>query len=288
MLAVSEQHGRILPTSREAPPSPGISLMHKSLLLIGLTVWLPSPVLAQQNSGWATLKGRISFGGDPPKAVVLDIERDADVCGNIGLVDESLVVHPENRGLRYVAIWLESKDPVPVHPDFQKPPEKPPVLDNRNCRFEPRMQAIRTNQILHLTNTDPIAHNAAVYLRRNTPFSEVIPQNAPLEKKFAKPETVPTRVDCSIHAWMKAWLIVQDHPYVAITDANGNFELKHVPAGEWKFRFWQERSGYLQTVTQNGQPSPISKGTWTLTLTKDATLDLGELVAASEQFKIGK
>jgi len=260
----------------------------KAVLLAVVLVRLSSSVSAQEASGWATLKGRISFGGDPPKAEVLDIERDADVCGNIGLVDESLVVHPENRGLRYVAIWLESKDPVPVHPDFQKPPEKPPVLDNRNCRFEPHMQAIRTNQILHLTNTDPIAHNAAVYLRRNTPFSEVIPQNAPLEKKFAKPETVPTRVDCSIHAWMKAWLIVQDHPYVAITDANGNFELKHVPAGEWKFRFWQERSGYLQTVTQNGQPSPISKGTWTLTLTKDATLDLGELVAASEQFKIGK
>jgi hypothetical protein len=262
--------------------------MHKSLWVISLIVLLPSSAFAQETSDWATLKGRISFGGEPPKAVVLDIERDADVCGKMGLVDESLVVHPENRGLRYVAIWLESKDPVPVHPELQKPLEKPPVLDNKDCRFEPRMQAIRTNQILHLTNTDPIAHNAAVYLRRNTPFSEVIPQNGPLEKKFAKPETVPTRVDCSIHAWMKAWLIVQDHPYVAVTDANGNFEMKHVPAGEWKFRFWQERSNYLQAITQNGQPSPISKGAWMLTLTDSATLDLGELVAAPEQFKIGK
>ena len=47
---------------------------------------------AQQVGSWGALKGRFVFGGDAPKPVTLDIERDAGVCGKVGLVDESLVV----------------------------------------------------------------------------------------------------------------------------------------------------------------------------------------------------
>lgn len=234
---------------------------------------------------WGSVKGRIVFGGDPPDPVVLEIERDADVCGKNGLVDESLVVNKDNRGVRYVAVWLDSRDKIPVHPEMADVPKEVPLLDNKGCRFNPHMLAVRTGQVMHLTNSDSVAHNAAVYVRRSTPFSEIIPQNKPLEKKFAKPETLPTRVDCSIHAWMKAWLIISDHPYVAITDADGNFELKNVPAGEWKFRFWHERAGYLQSISQGDVKAPVEKGIWSLNVEASKTLDLGELTAASDQFK---
>lgn len=246
---------------------------------------LSSSVFAQN---WGTVKGRLVFGGEAPEPAVLEIERDADVCGKNGLVDESLVVNKDNRGLRYVAIWLDTKEKLPIHPDLVSPAKEIPVLDNKGCRFEPHMMAVRTGQVMHLTNSDSVAHNAAVYVRRSTPFSEIIPQTQPLEKKFAKPETFPTRVDCSIHAWMKAWLIISDHPYVAITDADGNFELKNVPVGEWKFKFWHERPGFLQSIIQGDSAVPIEKGVWTLNVEDSMTLDLGELTAAVEQFKTKK
>lgn len=253
-------------------------------------LWLFFSLLAASASAqeWGTIKGRFVFGGDVPEPVELQIERDADVCGQHGLVDESLVVNKDNRGLRYVAVWLDTKEKLPIHPEYAARPKEIPVLDNKGCRFEPHMLAIRTGQTMHLTNSDPVAHNAAVYVRRSTPFSEIIPQTQPLVKKFTKPETLPTRVDCSIHAWMKAWLIISDHPYVAITDADGNFELKNVPAGEWKFRFWHERPGFLQTVKQNDSAVPIEKGVWTLKVEGSKTLELGELIAAAEQFKVKK
>lgn len=242
------------------------------------------PAFSQDSNGWGTLQGRIVYGGDAPEPVTLDIERDQEVCGKVGLVDESLVVNRENHGIRYVAVWLESKEAVPIHPDLKAFPPEPPVLDNHDCRFDPRMLRVRTGQTLLLKNADPIAHNAAVYVRRTTPFSEIIPQGKPLEKSFAKAETLPTRVDCSIHAWMKAWLIISDHPYVGVTDSDGRFSISKIPEGEWKFRFWQERSGYLQNVLRDGAPVPISKGTWDLRVGDSETLDLGELVAAKEQF----
>lgn len=253
-------------------------------LLIGCLIFSAAGLCAAQDPAWVTLKGRIVFDGTPPRPDLLDIERDADVCGDIGLVDESLTVNPQNSGIRHIAVWIESKSTIPVHPDLAAVPEKPLVVDNLDCRFEPRMIALRTGQKLLLRNSDPIAHNAAVYVRRNTPFSMLIPQTGPLERSFPKPETLPVRVDCSIHSWMRAWLILQDHPYMTVTDENGLFVLKHVPAGEWKFRFWHERPGHLQHLIRNGTRAPLEKGAWQLKLDGSSTLDLGELRAPAEQF----
>ena len=240
---------------------------------------------AVADGAWGTIKGRIVCSADAPVAEKIDVERDAEICGIVGLVEESLFVHKDNRGIRNVAVWLETRDRIPVHPDLRDPPQEAPVLDNRDCRFEPRMLCVRTGQNFELKNSDPVPHNAAVYARRNTPFSEIIPMNQPLQKKFAKAELLPVRVDCSIHSWMKAWLIVADHPYVAITSEDGSFEIANAPAGEWKFRFWHERPGYLQTLVTDGQPAPLEKGNWSLVVTADKALDLGDLIAPVEQFQ---
>ena len=133
---------------------------------------------AVADDAWGTIKGRIVCSEDAPAAEKIDVERDAEVCGIVGLVDESLVVHKDNRGIRNVAIWLDTRDEIPVHPDLKDPPQEAPVIDNRDCRFEPRILTVRTGQIFELKNSDPVAHNAAVYARRNTPFSEIIPHES--------------------------------------------------------------------------------------------------------------
>lgn len=237
---------------------------------------------------WGVVKGRIVFAEAAPAPEKIAVERDPEVCGIVGQFDESLIVHKDHRGISNVAVWLETRDKIPVHPDLEDPPPKLPSIDNRDCRFEPRLLTVRTGQPFELKNSDPVAHNAAVYARRNTPFSEIIPMHQPLQKKFAKAETLPVRVDCSIHSWMKAWMIVSDHPYVAITSAEGTFELRNVPAGTWKFRFWHERPGYLQALITNGRPAPLEKGNWMLDIHPDETLDLGDLIAPAEQFTAKK
>lgn len=245
-----------------------------------------SRVIAQD--AWGTIKGRIVYSEDAPTAEKITVERDPAVCGIAGLVNESLVVHEKNRGIRDIAIWLDTGDAIPVHPDLINPPKDAPVMDNLNCRFTPRMMAVRTGQVFELKNSDPIAHNAAVYARRNSPFSEIIPMNQPLQKKFAKFERLPVRVDCSIHPWMKAWLVVLEHPYVAVSSEDGSFEIANIPAGEWKFRFWHERPGYVQKLVTGNQPAPLEKGIWVINVTADKTLDLGELTAPAEQFQSEK
>lgn len=233
---------------------------------------------------WTALKGRIAILGEVPEVVALEITRDEEVCGAHGLVDESLVVHPQNHGLRNVVIWLSSKEVVPVHPDFAKAPV-PAKLDNVNCTFQPRIVTLRTNQILQSTNSDAVAHNVAVYARRNQPFSIVIPDGMPLERAFSREELLPIRVDCSIHAWMRAYLIITEHPYSAVTDADGKFEIPNVPNGNWEFRFWHERPGYIKSVKMADRELELKRGTVPLSL-NGKVKDLGELRIGADQFAV--
>lgn len=249
-----------------------------------VTVFLISTlVLATTCSAedWTTLSGQIVVTGDVPEAATLDITRDEEFCGAHGLVDESLIVNPKNRGLKNVVVWLSSKKPVPVHPSFPKSPE-PAQLDNKNCTFQPRIVKLRTNQILQSTNADPVAHNVAVYARRNQPFSIVVPEDKPLERSFDREELLPIRVDCSIHAWMRAHLIITEHPYSAITDEAGNFKIPNLPQGEWEFRFWHERPGYLKTINMADNDMPLSRGMVALSI-RGEEMNLGPINVSAQQ-----
>ena len=95
---------------------------------------------------------------------------------------------------------------------------------------------------------------------------------------------MPARISCSIHSWELAWLVVKDHPYMAVTDADGRFEINYVPAGKRKFMFWQEEAGYLQKVTVHGKPETWQRGTPELDL-KPGDNDLGEIIVQPDLFR---
>lgn len=224
---------------------------------------------------WGRLSGRFVFAGEVPQPERIEVTRDEDVCGVHPLYDRSLQVNSETRGLANVVVYLLSRDEVPIHPALQKTP-KPAVLDNRDCQFVPRIVPVRTDQTLRCISTDPIPHNVAVYARRNSPFSEVIPDGGALEKTFNRPELQPIRVDCSSHAWMRAYLVISDHPYVAISDADGKFSIDQIPAGTWEFRMWHEQSGYLPAVTIDGTQHQLKRGVWEQKIGSQL-VDLGEI-----------
>jgi plastocyanin len=231
---------------------------------------------------WSSLQGRIVYSGAIPDQAPLVITRDEEVCGEFGLLDETLIVNRQNRGLQNVVVWLSSKTEVPVHPSLADA-SKPVQLDNNGCRFLPRIVPIRTGQVLQCTNADPVSHNVAVYARRNQPFSIIVPQGEPLERTFRREELKPIRVDCSIHAWMRAYLVVTEHPYAAVTDKNGRFSIKNVPQGKWQFRFWHETSDYLKTLTHGTETMELTRGTWELDVNNDK-LELGDLTVDDKQF----
>ncbi|MGD9857777.1 MAG: hypothetical protein AB7U20_22770 [Planctomycetaceae bacterium] len=140
---------------------------------------------------------------------------------------------------------------------FRKP--APPVFEadvsgeaiaitSRNNRFEPHCAIARVGQDVRLTSQASVATNFHLFPVRNETRNQVIAPNdaAGIELQFARNEPLPFKVADDIHPWKSAYLLVVDHPFAALTDENGRFEIEGLPPGEHVFRFWHERGGFIE------------------------------------------
>ena len=223
---------------------------------------------------WGTLRGRFVYDGSAPSPSPIQVTKDVDFCGKHNLVDESLVVNAGG-GLANVVVWLYEK-PSKIHPSYDEGASESVVLDNENCRFEPRVCVVRTTQALKVTNSDPVGHNTKADLFSNASFNPIIPANSSIDIKLEQPERLPGHVSCSIHPWMSGWLVVRDDPYVAVSDGDGNFELKDLPAGNLTLVAWQEKSGYITKVSIDGKATEWGKGRFEYNV-RGGDNDLGEI-----------
>jgi len=46
-----------------------------------------------------------------------------------------------------------------------------------------------------------------------------------------------------VHKWMRAYVGVLPHPYFVVTGADGSFELRNLPPGEYTVGVWHETLG---------------------------------------------
>ena len=90
-------------------------------------------------------------------------------------------------------------------------------IDNALCRFAPQIVLLRTSQTLKIRNSDQIGHNTNIKLFANPAFNELTPPGQSTQRKFSASERTPASVGCNVHPWMKAWVVVQEHPYFTIS-----------------------------------------------------------------------
>jgi hypothetical protein len=233
------------------------------------------------DGAWGTLTGRIVFDGKAPEPAAIDTSKDP-AC-KMPLKTETLVVGPDG-GLANAVVMLRTKN-VKVHPDYEKTANAELTLDNKDCRFVPRVQVVRLSQTLLLKNSDPTGHNSNIAPILGTPINPVLAAGGePVPYKFTAEEAVPVKVGCNIHPWMGAWIVARKDPYAAVTDEHGNFKIENLPAGqELEFRLWQESPGYLKNATFKGGKTD-ARGTFKLKL-KPGENDLGDIKVPASIFK---
>lgn len=192
---------------------------------------------------WGNLKGRFLYDGDTPKEQSIDTSKEP-VCAKHKVVNEDLVVNPENKGLRNVVVFVSSKK-VTENPDYKSSEGDEVTIDNNGCRFEPHIITMRVSQKLIIKNSDPFSHNSNLAPLGDTATNPVLTPDSATPYTFHKPQKLPVPVACNIHPWMKGYIVVKDNPYMAVSDKDGNFEIKDLPAEELEFTVWQEKSGWL-------------------------------------------
>jgi plastocyanin len=179
-----------------------------------------------------TIVGEVTYAGDPPAPEKIPVTKDEKVCGSEAKIAPDLTVGP-NKGIKDVVLRVA---------DIQKgkavaKPEKPPALDQKNCEYHPFAQMFPVNTTLEILNNDDVLHNVKTKGTSKTQFNMAQPKfKRKLTYEFKIPEIV--QVECNVHGWMHGTLVVAEHPYYALTDANGSFKIADVPPGQYTLNVW--------------------------------------------------
>jgi len=217
---------------------------------------------------WGTIKGRVVWAGDElPKPETIDTSKEPRCAAKDGgpVTRDTWIVNPKNKGVRFVCLWLRPEEEggkLAVHPDLAKIPDKDKVVnvDQPCCMFEPHGVALREGQVLVANNSAQFAHNVDWKgLRPSQGSNQLIPPGGKLEINM-KPSEFQITISCGIHPWMKGWARVFDHPYFAVTDADGNFEIKNAPVGKFRMVVWHETGYRNQDTGKKGDPIEIKPG----------------------------
>lgn len=186
-----------------------------------------------------TLSGTVFFDGPAPEPSALRLggwsecaaQHDgpvaaADVLVTDGRLQNAIVYIEDGLGERVFAV-----------------PERPVVSDQQGCRFLPRILAAQVDQPIRFLNSDPLAHNVHGLPTRARPWNFSLGLKGTSRMLRVGAEEVGIEIKCDIHGWMRSYLSVFDHPYFALSAADGTFTLADVPPGQYTVAAWHERFG---------------------------------------------
>ncbi len=188
----------------------------------------------------ATLRGKALFEGiaPPPKAIPIKGNPECAVLHADGTVlSEELVVH--EGGLQNVFVYIKEG----LEGQTFEPPAAPVTIANRECMYAPHVSGVQVGQPVILLNEDPTLHNIHSYSQTMKPWNLGLPfQGMKQVKKFDSAEVMVT-LKCDVHPWMIGYVGVLPHPYFAVTNSKGEFEIKNLPPGDYMIEAWHEKLG---------------------------------------------
>jgi plastocyanin len=215
----------------------------------------PAPaVVAPTGNGVVT--GTVTVTGKVP--VMVDIaERKGDpVCAKQAMKYNDVIVGKKNE-LQDVLVRLAPgsiKGKLPTPPDVS--------VEQKDCMYLPKTFGIESGGSVVVRNEDKTTHNVHTYKGNESQFNQGQPPGTPDIKLPEKGKTYDDGVitfKCDIHKWMNASAVVTDHPYFAVTGADGAFKLEKLPPGKYKLEAWHSTFGSkTQDVTvEEGKPLAV-------------------------------
>jgi hypothetical protein len=175
------------------------------------------------------IAGKVSFSGTapPPQTARLSADPMCAALHKGGLKTQPVKV--KNGGLAAVLVWVKSG----LGASYTAPAE-PLLLNQIGCVYDPSMAVVMVGQPLRIRNSDDTLHNIHPRPTVNKEFNIGQPRKGmEVTRSFEKPELmIPT--SCDVHPWMRAYISVLPHPFFAVTDEDGSYEIKGLQDGEYE------------------------------------------------------
>ncbi len=205
--------------------------LHYAIILL-----LASPSLFGDDN---SILGVVRLVGPAPKRTPIPLTPESRKLYKTAPLSEDAIVGPDGA---VANVFVYVKEGLPAGKTYATP-EKAGLLDQQKSMFRPRVQGVLVGQDLLMRNSDPVIHNVRSLSEENRPFNVGQPANTPDRKKVFKESEGPIEVRCDFHPWMKAFFFVMDHPFFAVSNEQGEFEIQGLPSGKYTLAIWHETFG---------------------------------------------
>jgi hypothetical protein len=154
-------------------------------------------------------------------------------------------VPSQQGGVGNAVVWLEG---VADGPKDEAPRRVKLTLNG--CRLEPRVQRVAAGGTVMVNSRDAMMSRLQFVAVGETVSRATLMMSDAGQVVPSSDATMPAglvEVRDDRHPWVRAWLAVTPHPFVAVTQADGAFRFDNVPPGKYTLVAWQERLGARRT-----------------------------------------
>ncbi|HXZ33321.1 MAG TPA: carboxypeptidase-like regulatory domain-containing protein [Terriglobales bacterium] len=207
-------------------------------LLLGMAgnAWSQDSYQVISVTDGGSITGTVKWAGPEPHLTRLAITKDPEICDPESAKTrdlERLIIGPQG-GVANTVVYLRN---VSRGKAFDLPQQRR-FLDQKHCRYEPHILLVPQNALLEMKSSDATLHTihmdgAASY---NLPFPF---PNQIISRSMQSPGVVNLKCNGG-HVWMNAEMFVAPHPYYAVTDESGKFEITNIPPGDYVLVAWHE------------------------------------------------
>jgi plastocyanin len=187
--------------------------------------------------GTATIKGSVALTGKPPEMKVPKKRKDAEFCKTKEVKYNAVVSTGGKLAEVLVRIANDS-----IKGDY-KAPAKHAEVDQTDCMYSPRIQGVVAGQTIDIKNGDGTLHNVHTYKGTESWFNKPQIKGSPAIAQEMPDESKIVKFACDVHPWMRGFVVVNAHPFFAVSGADGSFTIEKVPAGEYTVEAWHPHYG---------------------------------------------
>jgi hypothetical protein len=191
-----------------------------------------------------TITGHILWAGDPPTVPPL-IERpnilnpDPNRTATAWRNPNAPAIDSETRGVKGAVVFLRGVDPRRARPWDLSPVRV--VMQGHQFHIqqgerEGAAAFVRRGDEVEMVSADPAFHS--LHAGGAAFFTLAFPDPDRPRRRRLTERGIVELTSAAGYFWMRGYLIVDDHPCYALTDAAGRFRLADVPAGRYELVCW--------------------------------------------------
>jgi len=259
----------INPSTNKNPINPTPSWMLAPLLLLSVACQRRTQAAdagvehaaaeATRALSWGAISGHVTLTGTPRPARIVRPPPDLKkTCGEV-VVEQALRL---SRGgaIADVVVYLDDGRTLSKEGGARNRPSM--IVDQAMCMFMPPVVAGFAGEAVEILNSDPLLHNIRANRDSQVLFNFAMPVQGMRSRRLLPSQPGIVRLRCDVHPWMHAAIRTFDHPYFAISDEGGAFQIPNVPSGRHKLVFWHPHLPERQVDVQVGDRVAVYDQSW--------------------------